>query len=100
MIKVDLFNELIEDQVISVSCEMQELKSLLMSKLNEAEIENQKTVILFSDKNCVLYMKSEAGTEGIRVEPAARIRIETKEEKRLDKSIYYLNVKNLANDRW
>lgn len=77
MIKVDLFNELIEDKLISVSCERHELKSLLMHRLKENEMDVKNLIVLFNEKSCVLYMRCNTGIESIMVYPVARIRIET-----------------------
>ncbi len=77
MIKVKLYEEIIETKLSVVRCNKSNLKSKLTSIINDRGDINDDLIVKITKRDCIIYLKNNLGIATITLEPAARVRIET-----------------------
>lgn len=77
MIRVKLYEEIIEDGLIFVKCNKSDLKNQLASIIRGKDDIDGQLIVQAAGEDCMIYIKNEKGTNTVKVDPAARIRLET-----------------------
>lgn len=77
MIKVKLYEEIIENRLSVVNCNKSNLKSKLTSIIKERDGITDDLIVKITTGDCTIYLKNDKGIDAIKIEPAARVRIET-----------------------